>query len=50
MAKTGKLGLMGRKFVSVWLSKVPLSWNNPLQATSRPDLNVILLAYIFNYE
>ena len=50
MAKTGLVGPMGPNVVFFWLSKVPLSWNNPRQLSARPVLNVMLPTYIIEYE
>jgi hypothetical protein len=50
MAKTVLLGPMGPNVEYVWLSNVPLSWNNPRQLASISVLNVILPTYIIMYE
>jgi hypothetical protein len=49
MPQTVTLGLMGRKFVSVWLSNTPLTANRLRVIESSPILYVILPPYI-NYE
>ena len=42
MAKTGLVGPIGPNLEEVWLSNVPLRWNNPRQFASVSVLYVIL--------